>query len=214
MTSCPSEFTPEIRRRIIDAIQSAYAEADERYAPNRGVGDRAYGIIVYDVLTFGLMHHVASLPEVAFRWTAEGPSLAIGSLHIRWNKVGRGNAGDSMHASFPRPSRSSTEMAIENQQLSLWAVASGEAPVDLANWIICHMGNPRDGLRAVYLAAPIESDGERVTGWRDIVAIWNADDQESEFPTDAPAIGLPELNALPDFDLSLVDAEAESDADG
>jgi hypothetical protein len=214
MTSCPPEFTSEIRRRIIEAIQTAYAEADERHAPDRGVGDRVYGITVYDVLTFRLMHDVASLPEVAFRWTVEGPSLSIGGLRIRWNKVGRGRAGDSMRASFPRPSRSSAEMAIENQQLSLWSIAKGTPPAELANWIVCHMGNARDGLRAVYLAAPIESDGERVTGWREIIPIWSADDLESEFPTEAPPIGLPEPDALPDFDLSLVDEELESDASG
>jgi hypothetical protein len=206
MKNCPPEFTSEIRRRIIEAIRTAYAEADERYAPDRGVGDRAYGIIVYDVLTFRLMHDVASLPPVAFRWTAEGPSLSI--------KVGRGRAGESMRAAFPRPSRSSAEMAIENQQLSLWSVANGTAPVELANWIICHMGNPRDGLRAVYLAAPIESDGERITGWREIIPIWSADQLDSEFPSEAPAMGLPEPDALPDFDLSLVDEEKESDGAG
>lgn len=211
MTTCPPEFTAEIRRRMIAAIQTAYAEADERYAPDRGVGDRAYGIIVYDVLTFRLMHDVASLPDVAFRWTADGPSLSLGALRARWNKVGRGRAGDSMRASFPRPSRSSAEMAIENQQLTLWALANGEAAAELANWVICHMGNPRDGLRAVYLAAPIESDGERITGWREIVPIWSADDLESEFPA-APPIGLPEPDALPEFDLSLVDEGAASDA--
>ncbi len=214
MTSCPPEFTSEIRRRIIEAIETAYADADERYAPDRGVGDRAYGIIVYDVLTFRLMHGVASLPSVAFRWTTEGPSLWIGALHIRWNKVGRGRAGESIRASFPRPSRSSAEMAIENQQLSLWSVTNGEPPAELSNWIICHMGNPRDGLRAVYLAAPIESDGERITGWREVIPIWSADDLENEFPTKAPTIGLPEPGALPDFDLSLIDEEKESDAAG
>jgi hypothetical protein len=214
MTSCPPEFTPEIRRRIIEAIQVAYAEADERYAPDRGVGDRAYGIIVYDVLTFRLMHDVASLPPVAFRWTAEGPSLWISALHIRWNKVGRGRAGESPRVSFPRPSRSSAEMALENQQLSLWAATQGEVLAELAHWIVCHMGNPRDGLRAVYLAAPIESDGERITGWREVIPIWSADDLDSEFPALAPTIGLPEPDALPEFDLSLIDEASDSDAAG
>ena len=214
MTNCPPEFTSEVRRRIIEAIQAAYAEADERHAPGRGVGDRVYGITVYDVLTFRLMHDVASLPPVAFRWTAEGPSLWIGSLHVRWNKVGRGRVGESIRASFPRPSRTSADMAIENQQLSLWSGPSGSAPTELSNWIICHMGNPRDGLRAVYLAAPIESDGERITGWREIIPIWSADDMDSEFPAVAPAIGLPEPDDLPDFDISLLDDGKESDASG
>lgn len=214
MTTCPSEFTPEIRRRIVEAIQTAYAEADEHYAPGRGVGDRAHGIIVYDVLTFRLMHDVASLPPVAFRWTTDGPAFWIGPVHVRWNKVGSGRAGESIRSSFPRASRSSAEMAIENQQLSLWTLAAGDGPLELSNWIICHLGNPRDGLRAVYLAAPIESDGERITGWREVIPIWSADDSENEFPAAAPPIGLPQRDELPDFDLTLIDVEKGSDAAG
>lgn len=100
-------------------------------------------------------------------------------------------------------------MAIENQQMTLWGDEHDGG--DPRNWIICHLGNPRDGLRAIYLAAPIESDGERVTGWRIAIPIWNAEDPQAEFPT-APPLGLPKPAPLPELDVALINEVADADA--
>jgi len=201
---CPPEFTSDIRHRIVAATQSAYAAADERYAPGDGVGDRSYGMIAYEVLTYRLREDVASDPAVAFEWHADGPCLRIGALRVRWNKVGRGRAGETIVTSFPRPSGAAAQMALENQQMTLWGDGPSRELVAPSSWIICHMGNPRDGLRAVYLAAPIRTDGEQITGWRATIPIWNADDPLAEFPT-APDIGLPEAASLPELEITLID---------
>lgn len=201
---CPAEFTPDVRRRIIEAARAAYAEADERYAPDLGVGDRSYGMIAYEVLTYRLRQDVASDPSVAFEWHGDGPCLRIGALRVRWNKVGRGGAGETIATSFPRPSGAAAQMALDNQQMTLWSEDPGRDRGLPSNWIICHMGNPRDGLRAVYLAAPIHADGERITGWKATIPIWSADDPLAEFPM-APEIGLPEVSPLPDLEIALID---------
>ena len=213
MTSsrCPAEFSVDIRNRIIDAVRQAYAEADERYAPDRGVGDRSYGMIAYEVLTYRLRQDVASDPSVAFEWHADGPCLRIGTLRVRWNKVGRGRAGETITTSFPRASGAAAQMVLDNRQMTLWGDESGLALGSPSSWIICHMGNPRDGLRAIYLAAPIHADGEQITGWRVTIPIWNADDPLAEFPT-APEIGLPEVTPLPELEITLIDEAEESDA--
>ena len=208
---CPSEFTAPLRARITAALQAAYAEADSVYAPDRGLGDRVHAIAVYDVLCLLLERDTTELPGVLFESRGLGPQLRIGDLRVRWNKVGRGDAGQTIDGSFPRGSRAAILMALENKQMTLWS----DPPDDDArplNWIICHMGNPRDGLRAIYLAAPIEADGERVTGWRSTVAIWSADDPAVEFPV-APPVGLPEAAPLPDLEIALLD-EAGADAAG
>lgn len=209
---CPPEFTSTLRTRITTALQAAYAEADNVYLPDRGLGDRVHAIAVYDVLCMLLERDVAGLPGVSFESRGQGPQLRIGDLRVRWNKVGRGEAGQTIDGSFPRGSRAAVFMALENQQMTIWSDASNDDFRPL-NWIICHLGNPRDGLRAIYLAAPIEADGDRVTGWRSTVAIWSADDPAAEFPV-APPVGLPEPAPLPELEIALLGEAAGADAAG
>jgi hypothetical protein len=63
------------------------------------------------------------------------------------------------------------------------------------------------------LAAPIEVEGERVTGWRTATAIWSAADPLAEFPA-APPLGLPQPSDLPDLEIELLDEERDADAAG
>jgi hypothetical protein len=206
-TPCPPEFTRDIRATIISALQTAYAEADALYAPERGVGDRVHAIAVYDVVCMLFERDLAAQPNVTFVSHGRGPELRIGDLRVRWNKVGRGTEGNGIQSSFPRGSRAAVFMAIENKQMTIWSDDGSSENAQLTNWIAAHLGNPRDGLRAVYLAAPIEVDGERVTGWHTVVPIWSADDPTAEFPV-APTVGLPEPAPLPELEIGLIDDEA------
>ncbi len=209
-SECPAEFSGPVRAAIVAALRTAYAEADALYAPERGVGDRVHAIAVYDVVSMLFERDLALFPGVHFESRGQGPQLRIGDLRVRWNKAGRGDRGESIDTSFPRGSRIAAIMALENQQLALWPDRDGDYQRPL-NWIICHLGNPRDSLRAVYLAAPIGADGERVTGWRTTVAIWNADDPGAEFP-EAPPLGLPEAAPLPELEIALLEEAPGVDA--
>jgi hypothetical protein len=209
---CPPEFTGEVRATIVACLRSAYTEADAVYAPERGLGDRVHGIAVYDVVSMLFERDLSSVAGVNFVSRGQGPELRIGDLRVRWNKVGRGDGEYSIGTSFPRGSRAAALMVLENQQLALWPNASNDTDRAL-NWIVCHLGNPRDGLRAVYLAAPIEADGDRVTGWRTAIAIWNADYPDAEFPS-APTPGLPEAAPLPELEIALIEETSSVDASG
>lgn len=206
----PVEFDGRVRAGIVDAIRSAYDEADEVYAPDRGRGDHLHGLAVYHVASFLLRARFEEFPGVRFVSRGQGPELWVGPYRLRWNKVGRGADGQSIRGSFPRGSRTAAFMAEQNQ-LRLFDETSFEVNGFPQNWVIAHMGNPIDHLVAIYLATPIESDGRSVTGWRDIVPIWSAADPDAEFPT-APLPGLPEPVDLPDLELELrddVDIDAE-----
>lgn len=202
---CPEEFRGPVRAGIIDAIRSAYDEADEVYSPDRGRGDHLHGLAVYHVASFNLRARFEDFPGARFVSRGEGPELWIGPYHLRWNKVGRGADGQSIRGSFPRSSRAAALMAEQNQ-LRLFDETAFEPDGFATNWIIAHLGNPIDHLVAVYLASPIETNGKSVTGWRDIVPIWSAADPDVEFPT-APTPGLPEPVDLGDLDLELRDDE-------
>jgi hypothetical protein len=203
---CPEEFRGPVRAGIIRAIQGAYDEADETYAPDRGRGDHLHGLTVYHVASFNLRREFEGFPGVTFKSHGKGPELAVGAYQLRWNKVGRGGDGESIRGSFPRGSRAAAFMAEQNQ-MRLFDDASFDHDGFPTNWIIAHLGNPLDHLVAIYLASPIETNGRSVTGWRDIVPIWSAADPEVEFPA-APRPGLPEPVEIGDLDLELRDEDA------
>jgi hypothetical protein len=209
---CPSEFTPELRQAVIDALRASYETAHSTYSPDEGLGDRVFGMAVFDVLTWRFQRDLVRFPHVRFESHGHGPELRVGDLRVRWNKVGREATTSGIARSFPRPSRAAGEMALENQTLPLWADGA-----DLGcplNWFVCHVGNPIDGLQAVYLACPITADGEQITGWHSAIAIWSAADPDTEFPVLSPP-GPPEATPLPAFDIALIDEEqVEADAAG
>lgn len=202
----PEEFTGPVRAGIIDAIRGAYAEADEVYAPDRGRGDHLHALAVYHVACFRLRLNLEGMPGVFMVSRGQGPELRIGSRNVRWNKVGRGDGGDTINNSFPRSSKVAAIMAAENQQTKLFSDDMFEQSGSPTNWIIAHLGNARDGLMAIYLVAPMETDGVRVTGWREIIPIWSAVEPDTEFPT-APTPGLPESIELDDLPIELIETE-------
>jgi hypothetical protein len=195
-----------VRAGIIRAMRTAYDEADQVYAPERGRGDHLHGLAVYHVASFNLRAEFEDFPGVRYVSRGQGPELWIGPYRLRWNKVGRGGDGASIRGAFPRGSRAAWFMAEQNQ-LRLFEEAAFEHDGFPTNWIIAHLGNPLDHLVAVYFASPIESNGRSVTGWRDIVPIWSADDPDVEFPS-APRPGLPEAVEIGDLDIELRDEDA------
>jgi hypothetical protein len=203
---CPDEFRGPVRAGIIRAIQRAYDEADETYAPDRGRGDHLHGLTVYHVASFNLRREFEDFPGVTFRSRGKGPEMSVGPYTLRWNKVGRGGDGESIRGSFPRGSRAAAFMAEQNQ-MRMFDDASFDQDGFPTNWIIAHLGNPLDHLVAIYFASPIETNGRTVTGWRDIVPIWSVTDPEVEFPA-APQPGLPEPVEIGDLDLELRDEDA------
>ena len=212
---CPPEFTPQLREAVIDALLASYEKAISLYEPEEGIDDRIFGMAVFTGLTMRFERDIAQLLGVRFESHGSGPELRVGDLRVRWNKVGRETTASGITRTFPRPSRAAAEMALDNQTLPLWA---GDFDFGRPlNWFVCHVGNPIDGLRAVYLAAPINAEGEQITGWSRIVAIWSAYDPGNEFPV-LPPPGPPEppgLPSLPAFDISLVDDDQdEADATG
>lgn len=208
---CPIEFRGPVRAAIIDAIRRAYDEADEVYAPERGRGDHLHGLAVYHVTSYNLRTRCEDLPGVRYVSRGEGPELQVGPYRLRWNKVGRGGDRGSIRGSFPRGSRAAALMAEENQ-LRLFEETAFEHEGFSTNWIIAHLGNPIDHLVAIYLAAPIGTNGKSVTGWRDIVPIWSAADPDVEFPS-APMPGLPEPVEVGDLEVALRDDEEAAAAE-
>jgi hypothetical protein len=184
---CPQQFTPDRREILRAALSGAYADAADVCDPDRGFNDLLHGLIVYHLTAFRLQRAFEDDPEVRFESIGLGPELHVDGLRLRWNKVGRSSA-EHIGTSFPRASMAATAMAEGNQQLALWSEDTGAG--DPVNWILAHVGNPRDGLIRAYLAAPISTDGREVTAWARWIPIYDAAQPFVDLP-DAPAPGLP-----------------------
>lgn len=197
----PDEFTQSRREAFRDALLGAYADAAEVYDPDRGFNDLLHGLIVYHLAGHRLQRAFEDDPDVRFESFGRGPELRIGQRRIRWNKVGR-SSGEQIGSLFPRGSLVAAAMAEDNQQLLLWGEDRSE--IDPSNWFLAHIGNPRDGLIRLYLAAPISADGREVTGWASWIPIYDAAQPLADFP-EAPAPGLPEPVTFGPLEVSLID---------
>jgi hypothetical protein len=198
---CPGQFSLERRDVFRFALLGAYADAGEIHDPERGFNDLIHGLIVYHLTGHRLARAFESDPDVRFARGAAGPELWVEGCRLRWNKVGS-DARQRIESSFPRSSQVAAFMAEANQQLSLWE-SDGEAS-EPANWILAHVGNPRDGLIRAYLAAPISSSGREVTGWARWIAIYDAAQPNVDLP-EAPAPGLPEAVEIEAPEITLID---------
>ncbi len=182
-----------------DVMIRAYELARDHYDPDIGVDGQIFAFAVYKIVSHLFQERVdLDLPGGAVVWNGRGRELVRGGRHIRWNKVGSSER-DRIDESFPSRSRSAAVMADANVEQLTLGLRDGEP----ANWILAHVGNPVDGLRALYLAAPIEVRGSQVVGWARWLAIYDVERPDEMLPGAMPVPGSiePMPAELPDFDL-------------
>lgn len=195
-----------------DVMNRAYELARDHYDPDIGVDGQIFAFAVYKIASHLFQERVeVDLPGAAVVWNGRGRELVRGGRHVRWNKVGS-SEHDRIQDSFPSRSRSATLMADANLEQLTLGLHDGE-PV---NWILAHVGNPVDGLRALYLAAPIEVRAGQVAGWARWFAIYDAEHPEQTLPDAMPAPGQVEpLPAeLPALELRVLPDEGSAASDG
>lgn len=194
-----------------DVMVRAYDLARDHYDPDIGVDGQIFAFAVYKIASHLFQERVdVDLPGAAVVWNGRGRELVCGGRHIRWNKVGSSER-DRIDESFPSRSRSAALMADANMEQLTLGLRDGEP----ANWILAHVGNPVDGLRALYLAAPIEVRGGQVAGWARWLAIYDAARPDETLPPAMPAPGRlePMPAELPDFELRVLPDEGSAASD-
>lgn len=179
----PAEFDGPFLDVVRAVIRRSYELAKDHYDPDIGVDGQIFAFAVYKIAAHQFEIALTSLPDATITWNGRGREIVRGGKRLRWNKVGTSRK-DAIDTSFPSRSRSAAAMAEANaEQLDL---GFGEA--EPVNWIIAHLGNPADGLCALYLAAPIESRGGQVTGWQRWIPIFDINRPDDGFPV-LPAPG-------------------------
>jgi hypothetical protein len=221
----PSDLSRAFIDGIVEAIQLAYHETRPMFAPSKGLGSRWFGLTVAARIGPLLRDTVGWMPDVVVTETGASWETTNGRHRFRTNKLGRDESSD-IDASFPRPSAAAGRMTRENQrQLTLGLADDDAVPAATrllaplpppTRWVIGHMGSAEDGLRAVYICAPIEAEGGAIHRWREWFIAYRADgDYGKDEAPGMPDDGLPPPVDVPDYELGLGDepAETESEAD-
>lgn len=201
-------FDPGLVESLVRVVRGGYAAAGRHHVEDDGCNGFTYGTILYHFLRHRLIQlaetegQVEIAPcdhELEFR-------LQIGPFRIACHRVGT-SADDPIEASFPSSHGAAGKLAIENAiQLSLGLPIEDAVPENL---VLAHMGNPGDGLQALYLAAPIAShDGGRISSWGFTRRLWIVD-EETRRP---PVADLPKPATIPEPVVRLRDRRSESEA--
>ena len=193
-------FVPAINGSLMSAIRRAYDTACEHYVPEHGSDETTFGFNLYAHAVHELAREAKRYPDVLvvastkprFRISASEYTLAC-------HRVGRSEKQD-IRSSFPQNDGAAPAM-VEEQ---LWLDGAGFKPEinvkKARNLILAHLGNPEEGLRAVYLCIPDKTDKGRISSWAFTYLIWRADDEAGtvrqndnaglppEVKVDAPAV--------------------------
>lgn len=214
----PVEFTSDVQVGMVDALAQCYAWTQSNCDPAAGRGSLWVALTVAAMIGSRLR---STLPaEATVIVGSLSAEVRIGRQRVRAHKVGRSTT-DEVGSSFPGRSPVGVGMATRNRLQGILELPGIDQPVTKrllweppspTDWILAHMGNGVDGLQAVYLCVPWESDGKTITGWRGWSTLHRADGLDAAATQPGlpipppPAVGI----SLPPIDL-IQELNADSD---
>lgn len=183
-------FPPRIRDAIVSALQRAYDTAADHFEPDRGNNEKTFGFEVYQCAVFELAREVEKADDPSLAVASKEPTfrLTAGDFWIGCHRVGR-HESESIWQCFPN-NEGAAAMLVEAQ---LWLPGLENAGLEQARTIvIAHLGNPEDGLCAVYLCVPGKAEGGKITAWACAIQIWNRNSSEQVVPSTRPGPVVPD----------------------
>lgn len=160
-------------RRLLDR---SYQYASATHLTDAGSNDATFGFNLYwfNVHQFEMFAESAGVGiEVAS--TRPEFRLKIGDFWVACHRVGSSMADPIQH-SFPRNPNGPGRLAGLNAIQLCLDLPIEDDPSVPSNLILAHMGNPDDGLQAIYVAVPVgTSAAGRVNEWRFTKLVWRAD---------------------------------------
>lgn len=164
-------FPMAFREEIVEGLRLAYSKACEEYDEAAGSGPETFGICVYHYALRRIADasHVAGVEvrteKPVFRLNADG-------FEVGCHRVG-GSERDDISRKFPQNDNAASSLA-DPQVLLPFCVR--EEPRK-GGVVIAHLGNPEDGLCAVYLAVPDQVDEQnRICRWAHTELLWRRGD--------------------------------------
>lgn len=164
-TPPPSFFTTfdlPLQQLLVEAIARAYDGAREAYNTHPGHNELTFGLDVYELGVYELEEIAkTNTDRLRVSWQGQAFRLRAGPFELAYHKVGS-SADADINTSFPNNNGAVTSMVNGASYIP------GLEP-DLSQAfriILAHLGNPEDGLGAVYLCFPVGNDeAGRINEW-------------------------------------------------
>ena len=192
----PRALTPARCALLVRLLETTYLECRVRFDRAVGFDSQTFGQMVYKSSWHHLENGTAADPGVRVYRDGNGFELDVEGIRLHPFKIGHREG--EIHERMPSNEAILDFMANQNiEQVRLF-------PSEPVTWLVlAHAGNWIDGLRAVYIAAPIRtSTGEYE--WASVVRVDELSEHGAEDVPPAVEIALPEIKTLP--------AEREADA--
>jgi hypothetical protein len=189
-------FTQDLKDSIVKAVQYTYEIVQEPHDPSLGFDAHTYGYNVYRVGTFqlnaccdrsnGKLERVQELKSL-FRIKTEAYTLGF-------YKVGS-SVDTNIWEAFPTSENGAMSVSYEGQPFLLGLEESMLDRVEDARYVVvAHLGNPSQGLCAIYLCIPIQAEGGKIKRWGFVEAIYRRDQGLSAAPPPPTPSGPPPVN--------------------
>jgi hypothetical protein len=192
----PAGLTAGRCQRLVELLQKTYDECRVRFDRAVGFDSQTFGQMVYKSSWYHLERGLAEDSGIRAYRAGNGFELDVEGIRLHPFKIGHREG--EIHERMPSNEAVLDFMASQNiEQVRLF-------PREPVTWLVlAHAGNWIDGLRAVYIAAPVRT-GSGDYEWASVVRIDDLSDRGAEDVPQAVEIVLPEIKTLP--------AEREADA--
>lgn len=160
-------FTSEAKASIVAAVQLAYDIVQERHDEKLGYNANTFGHNVYHIGKHQLDQCCAKsggklsrVDELKTLFRLQGGEYTLG-----FYKVGHSAETDIWEA-FPTSENGAMSLNAAGQPVLLGLEdAMMDDVADLRYAVVAHLGNPTDGLCAVYLCIPVRTESGKITRW-------------------------------------------------
>lgn len=186
-------FSQDFKDNIVWHVRRAYQIVQDRHEEGLGFDAHTFGYNVYRVGMFWLGKccdrsggKLARVQELKSLFRFRGGDYTLGCY-----KVGA-TAATNIWEAFPTSDNGGFTLNSEGQP---FLVGLEDAMIDrvddLRYVVVAHMGNPTDGLCAVYLCIPIQAEGGKIKRWGYAECIYNRGQGDSIAPPPPPPSGGP-----------------------
>lgn len=171
-------FTSDVRWALVEVLDEAYQLASARYDPELGCNGFTFGTDLYHFAKFRLQGRgEPALAPIPLGETSSELELRlrVSEFNVAVHRVGC-SSGEDISACFPSSSGGPARLARLNAvQLELQLGWTGAAPF-ASNVVVAHLGNPENGLEAVYLAVPFGvAESGKINAWAYTELVWQWD---------------------------------------
>ncbi|MDQ7814191.1 MAG: hypothetical protein RDU25_00070 [Patescibacteria group bacterium] len=190
-------FTDDVKRAIVRATQEAYEIVRERHDEELGFNANTFGYNVYHVGKYQLEKYckrtggkLERVDELKTLFRVQGGGYTVGFYKV-------GSTAGNIWESFPTSENGAMSVNDQGQPILLGLEdAMVDSVEDLRYAVVAHMGNPRDGLCAVYICIPIQTEFGKIKRWGFAEEIYKLDreavgpipPQPSALPPETPAV--------------------------